>query len=101
MLRELENTGLAGGNGEETTLLRGTTELILREGPHLAPFGERGERDPHPASPKGRGEEGAAVAVFPGHGILSARGRARRQSNCGEAEPWDVRFHAERGNEGG
>ena len=59
MLRELENTGLAGDNGEETTLLRATTELILREGPHLAPFGERGERDPHPASPKGRGAKRA------------------------------------------
>ena len=54
MARELENRDLAGGDGKESTLLQGTTELILREGPRLAPFGERG--DPHPASPTGRGE---------------------------------------------
>jgi hypothetical protein len=56
MARELENMGLTGSNGKESTLLKGTTELILREGPRLAPFGERGEEDPHPASPTGRGE---------------------------------------------
>lgn len=60
MARELENTGLAGGDGKESTLLQGTTELILREGPHLAPFGVRGEEDPHPASPTGRGESAAS-----------------------------------------
>ena len=60
MARELENAGWAGDNGEESTLLRATTELILREGPHLAPFGERGEEGPHPASPKGRGESAAS-----------------------------------------
>gem|GEM_PF-6108006 len=30
MARELENTGLAGGDGKESTLLQGTTELILK-----------------------------------------------------------------------
>ena len=57
MARELKNSGLAGDNGEASTLLATTMELILREGPRLAPFGERGEEDPHPASPKGRGVE--------------------------------------------